>query len=144
VALDDLQAAIASSGAQVVTAGPLPTVVGDEVQLGQVFRNLVDNAIKFRRPDRPPLVRVSAERDGEGWSFAFADNGIGIDPQYFERIFGVFQRLHAREEYPGTGIGLAVCKRVVERHGGRMWVESSAGQGATFRFTLPAVSGEVR
>jgi PAS domain S-box-containing protein len=139
-ALHDLHAAIEASGAR-VEAGPLPVVVGDDVQLGQVFRNLVDNAIKFRRPGAPVAVQVSAERSGRDWVFSFADNGIGIEPQYFDRIFGVFQRLHGREEYPGTGIGLAVCKKVVERHGGRIWVESRPGEGTTFRLTLPGAEG---
>jgi light-regulated signal transduction histidine kinase (bacteriophytochrome) len=113
------------------------------VQLTQLFQNLIGNALKFKGAGAS-RVQVSAAPLPHAWEFAVRDNGIGIDPQYFERIFGVFQRLHAREEYPGTGIGLAVCKKVVERHGGRMWVESSAGQGATFRFTLPAVAEEVR
>jgi light-regulated signal transduction histidine kinase (bacteriophytochrome) len=132
-----LQVAIAECGAT-ITEDPLPTVQGDAVQLLQLFQNLIANAIKFRG-DAAPQVHVSAEATEEGWCFSVRDNGIGIAPEYFERIFLLFQRLHGRKEYPGTGIGLALCKRIVERHGGRLWVESAAGQGSTFRFTLPGV-----
>jgi two-component system sensor kinase FixL len=132
--IDNLRASIEASGAE-VTAGPLPTVVGDATQLGQVFQNLIVNAIKFRG-NRPPRVRVSAsERPGE-WVFSVADNGIGIGAEYFDRIFIIFQRLHTIEEYGGTGIGLAVCKKIVERHGGRIWVESKVGEGSTFHFSI--------
>jgi hypothetical protein len=123
------------SGA-VITHDPLPVVRGDATQLGQLLQNLISNAIKFRG-QRPPEIHVGVERRGDEWVFAVRDNGIGIEEQYFERIFLVFQRLHTQAEYPGTGIGLAVCKRIVERHGGRIWVESEPGQGATFYFTLP-------
>ena len=139
VVLDNLQIAIAESGATVTVAGPLPTVLGDDTQLTQLFQNLVSNALKFRRPETPPQIQLGAQRDGSNWLFHVRDNGIGIDPQYHERIFVIFQRLHTREQYPGTGIGLALCKKIVERHGGRIWVESALGQGATFWFTLPAV-----
>lgn len=120
-----------------VTHEPLPTVQGDPVQLTQVFQNLIGNAIKFRG-ERPPRLEVRAERRGDHWLFVVRDNGIGIDPRFFNRIFDIFQRLHTRSEYPGTGIGLAVCKKIIERHGGRIWVESVAGEGSSFFFTLPA------
>jgi hypothetical protein len=119
----------------VVTQDPLPIVTADRTQLGQVFQNLIGNAIKFRGPDRPE-IHIGAERQNGKWIFAVRDNGIGIDPQYADRIFIIFQRLHTQEEYPGTGIGLAVCKRIVERHGGRIWVDSEPGQGSTFYFTV--------
>ena len=115
---------------------PLPTLLGDEVQLTQLFQNLVTNAIKFRQPDTAPRITIGAQpRDGT-WEFSVHDNGIGIEPEYYDRIFVIFQRLHGREQYPGTGIGLAVCQKIVERHGGKIWVESQPGAGSTFKFTL--------
>ena len=137
-ALLNLHEAVRASGA-VVSFGRLPTVEGDATQLVQLLQNLVGNAIKFHGPDRP-TVRVEAERLGPEWTVSVRDNGIGIPPAYHDRIFGIFQRLHTREEYEGSGIGLAVCKRVVERHGGRIWVESTGrpGDGTTVHFTLPA------
>ena len=133
--LANLGAAIQERHA-VVRSGTLPTVKGDPTQLMQVFQNLIGNAIKFCK-DRPPRVDVAAEHTSHGeWLFSVHDNGIGIEPQCFERIFRIFQRLHTRVEYPGTGIGLAICKKIVERHGGRIWVESSPGEGSTFRFTI--------
>jgi PAS domain S-box-containing protein len=135
--LGDLRAAIEQSGAT-VTAGALPMVLADPTQLGQVFLNLIGNAIKFRAPDRPPAVRVWAERLGGEWLFHVQDNGIGIDPRHMERIFHIFERLHGPGEYPGTGIGLAIVKKIIERHGGRIEVRSAPGEGSTFRFTLPA------
>jgi len=139
-ALNNLRLALDGSGA-VVKYDSLPTVSGDSVQLVQVFQNLIGNAIKFRR-EQPPRVEVSVSKNEEEYIFSVRDNGIGIEPQYHERIFLIFQRLHSRAEYPGTGIGLAICKRVVERHGGRMWVESEPGKGSTFRFTIPTTGGE--
>lgn len=136
-ALSNLRVAVEESRA-VVTHDPLPTVMADGGQLGQLFQNLIGNAIKFRGKE-PPQVYVSAERRTGEWLFSVRDNGIGVDPQYAERIFVIFQRLHNREEYPGTGIGLALCKKIVERHGGRIWVVSQTGQGTTFHFTLPIV-----
>jgi PAS domain S-box-containing protein len=139
-ALINLRGSIEESGA-LVTHDPLPAVLADETQLVQLFQNLVGNAIKYRRPG-VPRVHITAARDGEKrWSFAVTDNGLGIDPQYFDRIFGMFQRLHRREEYAGTGIGLAICKKIVERHDGSISVESQPGQGSTFRFSL--AGGEV-
>ena len=134
-ALDNLKGAIEEAGA-VVTHGPLPDVMADERQFLHLLQNLVSNALKFRGPE-PPRIHLSAERRGSEWLFSVRDNGIGIDPQYKERIFVLFQRLHTTAEYPGTGIGLALCKKIVERHGGRIWMESQLGQGATFYFTLP-------
>ena len=136
----DLQVALEESGAAVTHAG-LPTLHADPVQLGQLFQNLVGNAVKFRG-SVAPHVHVSAERHEGEWLFSVRDNGIGIEPQYAERIFVIFQRLHGRGEYPGTGIGLAVCKKIVERHGGRIWVESEPGNGCDFRFTLPDTHGD--
>ena len=135
-ALARLELAVGRAGAT-VTAGPLPRVVAEPTELLQVFQNLVSNALKFRR-DEAPRVRVSAARSGSEWVIAVADNGMGIEPGYFDRVFVVFQRLHAPGAYPGTGIGLAICKKVVERHGGRIWVESVPGRGSTFFFSLPA------
>lgn len=122
-----------------VTHDPLPTVMGDEAQLGQIFQNLIANALKFHKQDQVPRVHISAERQGDEWLFSVVDNGIGIAPEQSKRIFRVFQRLHTEEEYPGLGIGLALCKRVVERHGGHIWVESAPGEGSAFYFTLPAI-----
>jgi PAS domain S-box-containing protein len=134
-ALENLSARISETGAK-IERGNMPVVTADPVQLVQLFQNLVGNAIKFRG-DNTPTIHIGAELcDGE-WVFSVKDNGIGIEPQYHERIFVVFQRLHRRKDYPGTGIGLAVCKKIVERHGGRIWVESAPGAGSTFRFTIP-------
>lgn len=136
-ALINLEQAIGEAGAD-VSNDPLPTVLGDRVQLTQLFQNLVSNAVKFNTSERP-RVAVTANRTGTLWEFAVADNGIGIDPAHFDRIFQVFQRLHTRDTFEGTGIGLSVCRKIVERHGGTIWPESVKGQGTTFRFTLKAV-----
>lgn len=133
-ALANLKPAIEESGA-VITHEPLPIVRGDEVQLIQLFQNLIGNAVKFYGQE-PLQVHISAELKDSDWVFAVRDNGIGIAPEHQRRIFLIFQRLHHRSEYPGTGIGLALCQRIVERHGGRIWVESEVGKGSTFYFTI--------
>ncbi len=139
-AIKNLRGAIVDSGAR-VTHDPLPSVLADEMQLTQLFQNLLGNAIKYRRADTPG-VHVAARQNGaKKWIFSVQDNGLGIEPQYFERIFGMFQRLHGREEFSGTGMGLAICKKIVERHGGDISVESTIGQGSTFRFSMAA--GEI-
>jgi signal transduction histidine kinase len=133
--LADLDKSIKSSGA-VVTYDALPTVMADELQLGQVFQNLIGNAVKFCRISQP-RIHISSARRGDGWIFSVRDNGIGIEKEFFDRIFVMFQRLHTHAEYPGTGIGLAVCKKIIERHGGRIWAESEVENGSTFYFTIP-------
>ena len=133
--LQTLAPAIQESGAR-VTHDALAVVWADRTQLAQVFQNLVGNAIKFRGKE-PPVVSVKAEKTTHRWQFSVSDNGIGIAPEYAENIFVVFQRLHARTEYPGNGIGLAICKKIVERNGGKIWVESQPGSGSSFKFTLP-------
>jgi PAS domain S-box-containing protein len=138
-ALANLSLAILESGAA-VEREPLPMVLADESQLAQVFQNLVANAVKFRG-ETPPRIRVTAARGEIGWVFAVADNGIGIEPRFHDRVFAIFQRLHTRKEFPGTGIGLALVRKIVERHGGRAWVESAPGAGATFYFTLRGADG---
>ncbi len=139
-ALQSLRLAIEESGAQIQCTA-LPMVMGDAAQLAQLFQNLLANAIKFRGA-QAPRIAVRAEAEGEFWRFEVQDNGIGIAPEYFARIFVMFQRLHNRSKYPGTGIGLAICKKIVERHGGRIWVASAPGQGVVFKFTLPKETGE--
>jgi len=134
-ALDNIQMAIAENGVT-VTHGPLPMVMADDRRLTQLLQNLLGNAIKFRGK-APPEIHIKAEEQDGMWQFSVSDNGIGIDSKYYDRIFTIFQRLHTMEEYPGTGIGLAVCKKIVERHNGRIWVESEPGKGSTFYFTLP-------
>ena len=114
---------------------PLPQIVGDESQLVQLFQNLITNAITYRS-HFDPEIEISAIAQSPGWLFSIKDNGIGIDPKYAQRIFDIFQRLHPKEKYSGTGIGLAICKKIVERHGGNIWVESELGSGSIFRFTL--------
>jgi PAS domain S-box-containing protein len=139
-ALQSLTAAIEESGA-VVTHTALPNVWADQTQMAQVFQNLIGNAIKFRN-GAPPKCAVSAEKSGRNWLFSVSDNGIGIAPEDAGNIFVAFQRLHARTEYPGNGIGLAICKKIIEHYGGTIWVESQVGQGSTFKFTLPAAAPE--
>ncbi|QLE58052.1 ATP-binding protein [Nostoc sp. TCL26-01] len=140
-ALSNLRQKIAETGAT-VTHDPLPTVMAGSTQLMQLFQNLIANAIKFRS-EQPPQIHVGAERLEDEWLFSVQDNGIGIDPQFSDRIFVIFQRLHTRDEYAGTGMGLAICKKIIECHRGRIWVESQLGQGATFYFTIP-VGGRER
>jgi PAS domain S-box-containing protein len=134
-ALASLRPAILDSAA-VITRGPLPKVKLQEFRLEQLFQNLVSNALRYRRGLHPE-IKVSAEPDGNGWRFAVQDDGIGVDPRYKEQIFDLFKRLHSVAEYPGSGMGLAICKRIVERAGGRIWVESEHGRGSTFYFTIP-------
>ena len=129
-----MDAVVRQSGAT-ITNDPLPSIQFDFAQLTQLFRQLISNSICFRSAE-PPKIHVSAIDTGPAIQFSFSDNGIGIDPRYHEQIFGVFKRLHGRE-FPGTGIGLAICKRIVEQRGGRIWAESQLGQGATFHFTVP-------
>ncbi len=138
-ALTNLQMAIEESAAE-INHGPMPVVCADPVQLAQLFQNLIGNGIKFRGEARP-RISIQAVDQGEDWHFSVKDNGIGIDPQYAEMIFQVFQRLHTQKEFAGTGIGLAICKKIVDRHGGRIWVESRAGAGATFHFTISKTAG---
>ncbi len=135
-AVANLKLAVEESGAA-VTFDPLPVVRANPGQVIRLLQNLIGNAIKYHG-DGEPAIHVSAKRDDDEWVFSVADNGIGIDAQYYERIFQIFQRLHKGDEYPGTGIGLAVCKRIIDRHGGRIWVESKAGKGSVFHFTIPA------
>ncbi|WP_052423674.1 sensor histidine kinase [Nonomuraea candida] len=159
-ALDNLSAAIEDAGAT-VTRDELPPVIGNQLQLTQLFQNLIENAVKFRS-EEPPRVHIGARRAGDMWEFSCSDNGIGVEPKYADRIFLIFQRLHPRDVYPGTGIGLALCRKIVEYHGGTLWLDGTpghekdpaadagtdgggparaAGHGATFRWTLPAARG---
>ena len=138
-ALTTLRSAIQESDAE-ITHCPLPVVRVHEFQLEQLFQNIIGNAIRYRSEARP-VIQVQAQRDGPLWRFAVRDNGIGIDPEYKEHIFGMFKRLHTASEYPGTGMGLAICQRIVERVGGQIWVESQPGRGSTFFFTLPSEAG---
>jgi light-regulated signal transduction histidine kinase (bacteriophytochrome) len=135
-AVAELQADVAASGAS-VTIAELPTLKVDRSQFVTVFRHLLENAIKFRAA-RAPQVRISSELRGDDWLIHVKDNGIGFDPAYAARLFAIFQRLHGRNEYPGTGIGLAICKKIVSRHRGRIWADSMPGEGSTFSIALPA------
>jgi chemotaxis family two-component system sensor kinase Cph1 len=134
-AVSNLYASIGESAA-LVSHDELPVIQADATQMVQVFQNLVGNGIKFKGAD-PPRVHVSAVRNADDWVFSVRDNGIGIEPRYAERIFVIFQRLHRPEDYPGNGIGLALCRKIVERHGGEIWLESQPGQGSTFFFSIP-------
>jgi light-regulated signal transduction histidine kinase (bacteriophytochrome) len=136
--LDNLAGSIEESCAE-INYEALPVIKADPGQMSQLFQNLIGNAIKFRG-DRPPLIEIKAEPANGTWQFAVADNGMGLEPQHAERIFQVFQRLHSRTAYPGTGIGLAICQKIVERHGGHIWVESKPGEGSTFLFTIPVTT----
>ena len=132
--LSDLKMVIENNAT--ISHDHLPEVMGDSIQIGQVFQNLIINGMKYHG-EETPKIHIAAEKKASEWVFSVQDNGIGIDPQYFERIFEIFKRLHTREQFSGTGIGLAIRKKIVERHGGRIWVESELGKGSTFYFTLP-------
>ncbi|MFZ0441718.1 MAG: ATP-binding protein, partial [Methanobacterium sp.] len=142
IALDDvlfnLKSSIEENNA-IITYDPLPTIIGDISQIRQLFQNLLSNAIKFHG-DEPPEIHISAQNFEKEWLFGVRDNGIGINHNHQKQIFNIFKRLHTRKEYEGTGIGLAICKRIVERHGGRIWVESEEGKGSTFFFTIPIIN----
>jgi light-regulated signal transduction histidine kinase (bacteriophytochrome) len=138
--LQNLRTAIEQSAA-VIHCGKLPAVHGNRTQLAQLFQNLIGNAIKFRG-ETAPIITVSGEKQDDMAVFTVADNGIGIAPEHLELIFVIFQRLHTRDEYAGNGVGLAICKKIVEQHGGRIWVESRPGTGSTFRFSLPTASAD--
>jgi light-regulated signal transduction histidine kinase (bacteriophytochrome) len=140
LALQNLQATIQEQNA-VVAVGELPAIRGNQTQITQLFQNLIGNAIKFRGKD-PPAIQITAENGITDWLFTIADNGIGIASEQVDNVFVIFKRLHTREEYPGNGIGLAICKKIVEHHGGRIWVESQPGHGSTFKFTLPRLEAK--
>ncbi|MBC7908349.1 MAG: ATPase [Rhodospirillaceae bacterium] len=141
VASGELAALISETKAIIRVDGPLPVVPGHPQELARLFQNLIGNALKYRSEDRTPEVTVSACREDGFWKVSVADNGIGIDAQFHQRVFNIFQRLHTRERYEGNGIGLAICKKIVEHHGGRIWVNSALGAGSTFHFTLPVSGG---
>jgi PAS domain S-box-containing protein len=136
-ALGTLSERVREAGGEVTVSGDLPSVIADAVQLEQLFQNLVENAVKFHAPDRAPKVVISGDANHDTVTFSVADNGIGIESRYLDRIFGVFQRLHTRMQYEGSGIGLALCAKIVSRHGGKIWAESEVGRGSVFKFTLP-------
>jgi len=137
-----LLTSIRESGAEIVV-GPLPEVEVDPLKLSLVFQNVFSNAIKFRQPGGQPNIRIEAQQEGCEWRISVRDSGIGFDPKYAKKIFGAFQRLHGKDAYPGTGIGLAICSRIIEIHGGRIWAEAGPGTGAAFHFTLPALAGSL-
>ncbi|MBU0735229.1 MAG: GHKL domain-containing protein [Proteobacteria bacterium] len=138
--LEDFSEHINKTGAEVDVQQDLPTVVADDLQLGELFQNLIGNALKFMPEGRTPKIAVSARVQGGEAVFSVEDNGIGIAEEYWEKIFGVFQRLHRKEQYEGVGIGLALCQKIVQRHGGKIWVESEVGKRSTFHFTLKRIS----
>ena len=140
--VDDMSQHIAECGAKVTVRGELPSVRADAVQLGQVFQNLLGNALKFRSPERAPQVTIEGRAEGERAAFSVADNGIGIEERFLGKVFGIFQRLHTREQYEGAGVGLALCEKIIHRHGGTIWVDSEPGKGSTFSFTLPIARGD--
>jgi len=131
-----LLTSIRETNAEIATE-PLPELDVDPIKMSLVFQNLLSNAIKFRQPGGKPSIQIQARKEGDEWRISVRDSGIGFDPKYAKKIFGAFQRLHGKAEYPGTGIGLAICSRIIDRHGGRIWAEASPGSGATFHFTLP-------
>jgi light-regulated signal transduction histidine kinase (bacteriophytochrome) len=133
--IDDLNIFIKENDAHIFYKN-LPTILADGTQIYQLFQNLIMNGLKYRK-EEPPVINISAKKEDSGWFFTVSDNGIGIDKKFFDRIFVIFQRLHSREKHEGTGIGLAVCKRIVERTGGRIWVESELNKGSVFYFTIP-------
>ena len=140
-ACSNLQVAIQESGAE-ITTGPLPTIVADPRLLTQIFQNLMGNAIKFRQKEHHPRIHVSAQDTPDGYLFSVRDDGIGIEARHTERIFGIFERLHSTDQYEGSGVGLAITRRILERHGGRIWVESKPGEGSAFFFLIPNPSGK--
>lgn len=142
-ALGNLRVAIQKSNAS-ITNDPLPEIIAEGDQIALVFQNLIGNAIKYQRPQVTPVIHISAQKGEKDWLFSVADNGIGIDEKYADRLFKIFQRLHTRDEYPGTGIGLAICKRIIERHGGTIWLKSRPGEGTTFYFTIPLAKEETK
>ena len=136
-ARDNLKLIIDESGAVIAVASDLPTVTGSRSELSRLFQNLIGNALKYRSPDRAPAIHIDIKANSGEWTISVEDNGIGIAAEYFDRIFDIFQRLHTRNEYEGTGIGLALCRKIVQHHGGRIWIASTPGEGSTFFFTLP-------
>lgn len=143
-AITNLQPKIDLTSAEIRVGAHLPMVIGCRSDLTRLAQNLIDNALKYRRSDRTPVIVIDATHGKDAWTMSVSDNGIGIAPEYFDRIFAIFQRLHPRDKYEGSGIGLAICRRIVENHGGRIWVESEPGKGSTFLFTLPDTTAATR